>query len=94
LRIVWGSTVIFKVTSIGHIVSNCVGSGLGREYIKEVEAWVAGEGCSQDEKDKRTEGLKPVKTKLSQSLEKMKGLTEWCERDRKSVCDWAASATF
>jgi hypothetical protein len=71
-----------------------VGSGLGHAYITQVEAWAAGEGCTIEEKDARMEGLKPVKTKLSQSIEKMKGLTEWCERDRKAVTEWAAAATF
>lgn len=72
----------------GHIVSNCVGSGLGEEYIKEVEAWIAGGG------DMRKEGLKPVMTKLSQCLEKMKGLTKWSERDGQGLREWAASEKF
>lgn len=76
----------------GHIVANCVGSGLGKEYIAEVEAWAAGQGVSQEVKDARLAGLKPVQTKMSQCLEKMKSLTQWCERDRQTVSEWAQAA--
>lgn len=73
----------------GHVVANCAGSSNGWDHIDEVESWVRGDDCKSDlEKKARILALKSVKTKVDQTLEKMKALTKWLERDRVFVAEW------
>ncbi|KAI8998411.1 peptidase family M1-domain-containing protein [Gaertneriomyces semiglobifer] len=63
---------------------------VGQDVIAKVEAWLAGEGLTEEEKAKRNEQMKLVKMPVEQSLEKVRGVTRWVERERESVKEWVA----
>jgi hypothetical protein len=79
---------------LGRVLQYSIMFQVGDEIAEQVEAWAAGEGLSDADKEIRVKQVKDAKRPLEQGLEALKGSTQWFKRDETAVSNWLTSNGF
>lgn len=84
-----------SLSLLGSVVRACVSGNIGDEFPLKVEAWRSGADCETTEaKDLRVKQMKDAARPLDQSLESIRGLTAWINRDKETVQTWLVANQF
>jgi aminopeptidase N len=76
------------ITLFSRVVEYAISNNVGNNFITLLEDWSAGKGCSEKEKQSRLAKIKFAQRALDQSMENIRGNTNWVERDHVSVSNW------
>ena len=77
-----------QIALLAHALQRSIEGNVGGEFVREVEKWSKGLELGEKEREKRVQQLSGIASKVAQSLEKMKGVSGWVERDAGKIGEW------